>query len=390
MKQNKTHSWRKITTVSVISVGTILTVGMAVVPRFVGADSISDQIKQLQQQNAANQNVVAQLKDQAVSYQDAINRLQSQITILQGQIADSVARQNDLQNQIQANEVELTKQRAVLGDSIHVMYVEGQISTIEMLATSKNLSDFVDKEEYHTAVQNKIQDTLKRINTLQDTLKEQNVQVQALLTQQRQQQQTLDQSRAEQANMLSYNQSQQAAYNQQTKDNQAKIAKLIAQQKAANMAGGGALSYDPNNGYYPYANYGFSMSTAPGCNDNDGPDRWGYCTRQCVSYAAWAVERSGRTAPKYYGNARDWVQAALSRGIPVYSLTNPDGYSGVRSGGPQEGDVAISTSGEWGHAMYVEAVSGTNIYVSQYNAGLDGRYSEQTRSGTNYYYLRFP
>ena len=120
------------------------------------------------------------------------------------------------------------------------------------------------------------------------------------------------------------------------------------------------------------------MSTAPGCVDNDGPDRWGYCTRQCVSYAAWAVERSGRNAPMYYGNAKDWVWAAQRDGVPVYTSN------------PQPGDVAISTAGTWGHAMYVESVSGSQIYISQYNAQLQGEYTTQWRNWSGYYFLRFP
>jgi surface antigen len=175
--------------------------------------------------------------------------------------------------------------------------------------------------------------------------------------------------------MLAYNQSQQSAYNKKTKANQARIDYLIAQQRLANddvsdgyyflRFPGPVQEFDPSD--YPYANAGFSMSTAPGCNDNDGPDEWGYCTRQCVSYAAWAVKASGRTPPKGYGSAKYWVNAARIRGIPVHT-------------DPQPGDVAISTGGTWGHAMYVEQVSGNKIYVSQYNQQVTGRYSTQWRT----------
>jgi surface antigen len=68
----------------------------------------------------------------------------------------------------------------------------------------------------------------------------------------------------------------------------------------------------------------------------------------------------------YYGNAKDWVYAASNRGIPVYRE-------------PKPGDVAISTAGAWGHAMYVEAVSGDVMLISQYNVNLDGRYSTAWR-----------
>src|SRR5262249_31940795 len=147
--------------------------------------------------------------------------------------------------------------------------------------------------------------------------------------------------------------SQQAAYNRKTADNQSKIDALIASQRQANFNTDGGFYFlrfpgavrDFNPGSYPYRNGGFGMSAGPGCVDNDGPDPWGYCTRQCVSYAAWAVKASGRTPPSFYGNARDWVGAAYAHGITV-------------SRSPQPGDVAISTAGYWGHAMYVESVSG--------------------------------
>jgi len=372
------HILHKLAAMFILLIGAVATVGMSTVPRVATADSISDQINALEQQNATNQNAVAQLQNEASSYQDAINRLQSQINLLQGQIDNNAAKQADLQNKIQANQDELTRQRSVLADNIHVMYVEGQTSTIEMLATSKSLSDFVDKEEYRTTIQNKIQDTLKRINDIQNTLKTQKTQIDALVTEEQSQRAQLDGSRAQQASMLAYNQSQQATYNASTRNNQAKIDSLIAQQRRANDSitsgyyfirfPGAIASHDYNVNDYPYANGGFGMSTAPGCVDNDGPDRWGYCDRQCVSYAAWAVERSGRTAPRFYGNAKEWVSAARSDGIPVYTSN------------PQPGDIAISTAGTWGHAMYVEKVSGNQIFVSQYNQQLTGAYSTQWRT----------
>src|SRR5687768_17393475 len=125
-------------TATFLAAAAILTVGMTIVPR-VTADSIADQIRQLQQQNANNRSAVAQLQDQAVSYQDAIARLQGQINSVQGQINENTAKQNEIQATIVANEAELARQRSILGESIRVSYVESKITTIEMLATSKNL-----------------------------------------------------------------------------------------------------------------------------------------------------------------------------------------------------------------------------------------------------------
>jgi peptidoglycan DL-endopeptidase CwlO len=357
----------------VITLMGVFSAGFIAAP-FAAADTFQQQINSLQAQNAANDAAVEKLEDQATSYQDAIAKLEAKITQLQGRIDANKKEQARLGKEITAAEIELEKQKETLGQNIKSMYLEGDISTLEMLATSKDLSDFVDKEQYRKTVQDKIKSTLDKVNELKLQLKTKKNAVDSLLKEQLAQQATLGASRQEQHRLLSYSQSQIDAYNSKTAANQQRISELVAAQIAANqtLSGGvyflrfpgAARDFNPNN--YPYRNAGFGMSPGPGCVDNDGPDPWGYCTRQCVSYAAWAVKASGRQPPMYYGNARDWVAAAYARGIPVY-----------RS--PQPGDIAISTSGNWGHAMYVESVSGNTFMTSEYNTNLDGRLYYRTR-----------
>jgi len=373
-----TKNWRQKMHLPVLIVLSLVVIGGTAF-QSVRADSIQDQINALQRENDANQSAVSDLQGQAVSYQDAIARLNSQISLLQGQINDNLAKQEALRVQIAEKQAQLEQQKRALSEDIKSMYVNGSMSTVEMLATSKDLSHFVDAETYRGAVQTKIQGTLQDIAKIQAQLKSQKDQVAVLLQDQQKQQGDLASARAQQNSLLAMNESQQSAYNARTKANQSRISDLIAEQLRANSGTspsgyyflrfpGAVAAHSASVNDYPYANAGFGMSTAPGCVDNDGPDRWGYCTRQCVSYAAWAVERSGRSAPTYYGNARDWVSAARREGVPVFTSN------------PQPGDVAISTAGTWGHAMYVEKVSGNQIYVSQYNQALNGQYSTQWRT----------
>jgi peptidoglycan hydrolase CwlO-like protein len=339
-----------------------------------GAQSVQEQISALQAQNTQFQGQVSQLQDQATSYQDAIKKLQAQILAVQGQINANSAEQARLTNEITAAETELAKQKAILGQNIRQMYLDGQISTLEMLASSKDLSEYIDKQQYRNAVQSKITTTMDKITVLRHELAAKKEGVDKLLNQQTAQRAELDSSRSQQSNLLSYNENQQSDFNQKTKDNQSKIAALIASQRKANLSTDGGyyfLRFPGNiNGFspdaYPYRNAGFGMSPGSGCVDNDGPDAWGYCTRQCVSYTAWAVQASGRSAPNYYGNAKDWVAQANSRSVPIYRT-------------PLPGDIAISTSGYWGHSMYVESVSGNTFTTSEYNTYLDGRLTYQTR-----------
>lgn len=349
-----------------------------VVSPYALAENYSSEISRLQAENARNEEKVEALEDQAVGYEDAIKKLAAKIANLQAQIDESTRQQRRLEREIADAEKELDRQKNLLGQNIRSMYLEGDISTLEMLAVSKDLSEFVDKEQYRSSVQDKIKDTLEKINALKLKLKTQKEAVDLLLKQQTAKRAQLDSSRQEQQSLLSYNQSQINAFNEKTEKNRQRIDELIAAQRRANFNPDGGYYFirfpgavrDFNPNAYPYRNAGFSMQLGA-CSSSDSwpdsPDQWGYCTRQCVSYTAWAVEASGRTPPMYWGNARDWVANAYANGIPVY-----------RS--PQPGDIAISTSGYWGHSMYVESVNGGNFTTSEYNTYLDGNLTYQTRS----------
>lgn len=343
------------------------------------ASEIQQQIDALNQQNSQTQQSVNQLNIEADSYEDAIYKLDARISVLRREIVSNQNKQAEIQRQIEAAEAELTQQKQILGENIKAMYLEGDISTLEILASSNDLSDFVDKQQYRNTVQSKVKNTVDKIATLKAQLLEQKNAIDRLLKEQTTLNDQLIADQQQQSEMLAYTEGRKASFNQQIKENNSRISDLRRQQIILNSRNsiGGRVG-NANNGYYPYAGWPFSMSLGPGCVDGDGPDRWGYCTRQCVSYAAWAVERSGRDAPMYYGDANNWDNAG----------------SRYKVGSPEPGDVAVDNGGTWGHVMYVEAVGEKNgrpaIYVSQYNAGLNGEYSEEWKYASGYVYLRFP
>lgn len=363
-------NWRTLTGVPILTVASLLVIGGALIPS-ARADQFDEQIKQLQSQNAQSQGAVSQLQVQASNYQDAINKLQGQIGQIQQQITDNQTKQANLQKQIDDDQNELDRQRKALGSDIKAMYVDGSPTTIEMLASSHNLSDFVDKEEYRTTVQNKIQDTLKKIAALQNQLKEQKTQVDNLLKDQKNQQAQLDSDKAQQDQLLGYNQSQQSDYDQQIQSNQSKIGDLRAQQAAANRRlGGNVESGDPGHGGYP--------AVWDNAAQDSMLDNWGMFNRECVSYTAWKVYQTYGYMPNWggHGNANQWPDSARAAGIPTGST-------------PKAHSVAISMGGAYGHAMWVEGVSGNTIHVSQYNYDLAGHYSEMSINGAGLTYIYF-
>lgn len=381
MKQKtmqKNSRIKKFVAVPMVVLAAVFAIGGAYIP--VHADQFDEQIKALQQQSSSARSTLTGLQAEASSYQEAIAQLQAQISSLQSAIDLNRAEQYKIQSKIDENQLKLQQQKQLLSTTIKSMYVDGQPSTIEMLASSDNLSDFVDKEEYRSAVQSKVQDTLTTIRDLQKQLQTQKTQVDSLLKDQQGQQDQMATAKAQQDQLLAYNQGQQAAYSSQIKDNQTKISGLRAQQAAenaklfagANVIVGGSCDTDHGDTY-----------PTPWCNSGQDSmiDYWGMYNRECVSYTAWKVYESGRHMPYWggIGNANQWDDNARNAGIPV-------------DGNPRAGDVAIKNSQPYGHAMYVESVNANGtINISQYNADLAGHFSRvYNMSPSGLVFVHFP
>ncbi len=374
---------------TIVLVGTSLTYGLV---QKVAADQYDNQINALRQQNASAQSAVNSLQAQALTYQDSINQLQSQINSLQSSIEANVAEQNALRQQIVDAQNQINQERAYLSTNIKAMYVDGTPTTLEVLATSKNLSDFVDKQEYRTRVQSKLQDTLQKIADLQAQLKVKEASVEQLLNDQRTQQAQLDSDRAQQQQLLNYNESQQSAYTAQLQANNAQIAKLQAQQLAAyqKLTSGGTRSYG-SYGTFEFRNLTAEYTCGGGYSycwagfDQPVSDTWGLgLARECVHYAADRAARGLDLSPylgKYWGagNAENWPQNLGG----VYTVDhNPTGGHVV---------AVVAWPGGGGHAMYVESVLGDGwVHVSQMNWDVRGHYSEMDVKSSGVLFVHFP
>lgn len=336
---------------------------------FVQADQFQEKINALRDQNEIKKDKNDELGAHASSLDDAINKLQGQIDAKQRIIDQHQAQVEKLKREIIAAQKELDKQKRILGETIKTIYVEGDITTLEMLATSKNLSDFFDKQQYRESVRTKVKETLDQITQLKLDLSTRKEKTEKLIAEQKDLQEELLGQRSEKNRLLALTKSEQAALDRQIRANNKRISKLQAEQAAANarlFAGSGATLV-PGDGRNTYPNPWRSAAM------NRYIDNWGMYSRQCVSYAAWKVAESGRHMPRWGGNysngyqggnANKWDDNARRAGIPVNTT-------------PKPGSVAVAHIGFYGHVMYVESVnSNGTINISQYNASWDGRYSE--------------
>ncbi len=332
------------------------------------ADQYDDKIAALQQDIAKYQTEGQRLNDQAATLQAALAQLANQQAAITAQIAISQAKYDQLIQQIADTEQKIKDNQDALGTTIANMYVDGSVTPIEMLASSKNISDYLDKQEYQSSIRDQLTSTISTIKALKASLDQQKLDVGKVLADQKSQQTDLTNRQNEQQALLSSTKGQEANYQKLISSSQAQIAEAKATQALVNsrinssggfvLIDGGSLTAYPWN-YSNCPMYGY-LST--GGADGNGGDGHGYGCRQCASYVAWRFAKETNLYPSW-GNAVNFTANAAAVGF--------------KEGAPRAGSIAVmdpAKAGQsYGHVAWVEsdpyinARGQTVIQVSQYN-----------------------
>lgn len=324
------------------------------------ADAFDDQIRALEKEISRFQTEAGKLRAQSNSLKNELAALDAQKRALQKQIDAGQIRLAQINDRIADTKIRMFNQKELLGTIIRSIYLDSTISPIERVASSKSVSDYIDKQEYSNRISDQLQSLMDELKKLQEELDLQKKKAQNELESQNARKAALITQEVERANLLARTQGQEAAYQQISKQKTARIAELEAEQAAANASWGGNVHYEPRGGGYP------SYWADP--PKDSMLDDWLMYNRECVSYTAFRIGSSGRYQPTGFGNANQWDDNARSRGVPVDS-------------NPRRGDVAVWNVGYYGHVMYVESVLGNgDLVISEYNFDFTGRYSLRTIS----------
>lgn len=329
------------------------------------------QINALRGQIRQNQDAANQKRSEANTLANKVASLNAEIAAVQGSLNLTRTEMQKTEREIADTTARLEEQKENLRENIKALYKDRDITPIEVLASSENLSDFVGKQQYMDDLKAKIESTIASINELKAQLEAR----QAALTQKAEQEKAalaeVARLRNEQQTLLAQTRSEEALYQQQVAADSARVEDLRRQQAAINAASQRSVNYG-GTGSYPWAGVPFPNSL---------PDPWGMYKRQCVSYTAWKVASTGRNMPYWggRGNAKQWPSSAMADGIPVSF-----------GSGAKVGDVMIDPKGQYGHSAYVERVNGDGtVFVSQYNVSWDGRYSTATVPIAGVYFIHF-
>ena len=189
-----------IIAVSVVALGLIAPIQLAVTN--VSADDYDARIRALEQDIARYDAAAAELSTQADTLQREVSRLNNEKATIQAQIDISQAKLNQLNAEIKSNEEKIAKNKDSLGVIIADLYVDDEVSPIEMLASSKGVNEYIDKQEYRSATRDQLTTTIDAIKTAKAELEVQKKDVENVISDQEDQRNLLASKEAEQQTLL--------------------------------------------------------------------------------------------------------------------------------------------------------------------------------------------
>ncbi len=349
-------------------------------------NEVNAKISQLSDQIKTYEKEAKELAAQADSISKQIAVLQNEQAKLKKQIELKQAEHDQIVLEIEAVQKRINNNYEIIGYVIAQYYYNDGVSTIERIASSDSFSSFIDEETHLSNVSDTLSQIVEENKALKESLTQKKKRAEQILADLDAQKEQLAASEAQQQTLLAETRDNESKYNslksEAAKERRAleKQQQEILQEIARKYSATGITPGDPGKGGYPYS----GQCPAASLNGTQYGDQWGMYICECVSYAAWKVYQQYGYMPYWggRGNASQWPGNARAAGYTVSSV-------------PRAKSVGISQSGPYGHAVWVEAVSGNRVYISQYNYAneatnwLPGDYSEQWMDAAAFVYIYF-
>lgn len=280
----------------------------------------------------------------AQTLEGEVERLNAEIASLEADIVANQAIADDLSGQIAENEAKLELQQSALARMLVEMHFESEPDAIILLAGSSSIGDYAEKQSRQNNAKTQVAISAEAIRELKESLTTQKASVDALIESAEASRAEITAKRNYQNNLIAKYENDSAAYERDAaaarETMQQEIAAEIAKYNTGGVVGEGYNSY-------PYAD------RCP--RDNVGYIVVGGYVCQCTSYAGWKAQEYFGIYISSWGDAKNWGNTASRLGYVVDNHPAPH-------------TIAYSTSGIYGHVMWVESVNANGtINLSEYN-----------------------
>ena len=299
----------------------------------------------------ANQNEAKEYTEKAKTVGQVISQLNSEINTLNNEITLNENKVIELNAEIAANEEKLAETQTALAKMLVSMHFNGDSEPITILAGSKTISDYAEKQAREDVAKQEITAASERIKEIKEKLNSQKEEAEKALA-------LAEENRRLVASKKSDQEVLKAEYDKSANDATALATyweeqlKALAWTPPSNSTGNGSRNWGANN-TYPY------RYNCP--QDNVRYSAYGGAVCQCTSYASYK-------AYEKWGISNTW-------GGHAYNYVNASGYYVPSTGGrtyvdknPAANTIAIQLGGAYGHVMWVESVNANgSINVTEYN-----------------------
>ncbi|MEX0932223.1 MAG: peptidoglycan DD-metalloendopeptidase family protein [Candidatus Saccharimonadales bacterium] len=258
--KNKKIFSRKLITSFIVAVSVVMLM-FPVVATAQSSSDIRNEINELDRRINESEEVLHELEEQVNTLENRLRSLRTEIEALDIQIRKTKLEITQTKQQLAETEQKLERKKQILAENVRELYKRGDVSTIEILASSNSFSDFVNRQQYLETVKTSVQEAAQAMVVLQGQLEEKEVELQSFLEKQSGQQKLLESKRTEQQRLLDQTRGQEALYQQQVEaDRQARVAAQALLEKITQCAAAGgrwsgsSCQYPVSGG--PYVSYG--------------------------------------------------------------------------------------------------------------------------------------
>jgi len=167
---------------------------------------------QLKEEISAGKNDLHHASEKVDTLQGKVNQLKEEINGIQQNIDKTNSNIDKTEKELAHTETELARQEKIMGESLRSLYKHGNVSTIELLASSKSFTQFINGQEYLARIKVAVQESAKKVEDLRDQLKNKKADLDELLELHTGQRKVIAAKKAEQDDLLNKAKDKQFSY----------------------------------------------------------------------------------------------------------------------------------------------------------------------------------
>ena len=170
--------------------------------------------EQLEQDIANNEAVLDDLGQEIDTLNGKLAQLAAEIGIAEQKIQLTDKKIAQLTQELADTEAELERQKAILNETLITLYIEGDVSTVELIFSSDNFGEFFQEQQYLERLKVSVQESADQVAILKDQIAAEKKKQEELQEEQKQNRDTLASRRTEEQTLLDRTQGEEAAYQQ--------------------------------------------------------------------------------------------------------------------------------------------------------------------------------